>query len=287
MPEASPKSLQSLKSRVRDSFDRAADTYDAAAVVQRRVCQRLLEALDGFGGLDVLGDAASPRILDAGCGTGYGARLLRARWPAAVITNADFAPAMLALARASRKRSDDGGKSDASDTNDTYCAADIEHLPFAVARFELWWSSLAIQWCHAAAVFAEAARVLRPGGALAVSTLGPRTFAELDDAFTGVDAHRHTLPFCEPATIEDALKGAGFRNVLLQRETHAVHYPDLKTLLRAVKAVGAHNVGSGARSGMLGRRAWQRVEAAYEAHRSAFGLPASYDVILAYASKQK
>jgi malonyl-CoA O-methyltransferase len=280
MPEPSPKSL---KSRVRDSFDRAADTYDAAAVVQRRVCQRLLDELE----LRHAATLAAPRILDAGCGTGYGARLLHARWPGAVIANADFAPAMLALARASRNRRDDGDENYDSDANATYCAADIEHLPFAAASFDVWWSSLAIQWCQPTAVFAEAARVLRPGGALAVSTLGPRTFAELDDAFAGIDAHRHTLAFCDPATIAGALAHAGFSDVRIVRETHAVHYPDLKTLLRAVKAVGAHNVGDGARSGMLGRRAWQRVEAAYEAHRSAAGLPASYDVILAYAIRTR
>ena len=71
----------------------------------------------------------------------------------------------------------------------------------------------------------------------------------------------------------------------MQRETHTLHYPDLKTLLRAVKAIGAQNVGAGGRSGMMGRGAWQQLEAAYEAQRQSAGLPASYDVILAYASK--
>lgn len=257
----------SLKSRVRDSFDRAATTYDTAAVVQRRVCERLLDG--GEASWAALPDA--PGILDAGCGTGYGARLLRARWPAAAVTSVDFAPAMLAFAR---------------QASDACCAADIERLPFAQARFDLWWSSLAIQWCHAATVFGEAARVLRRGGALAVSTLGPQTFAELDAAFAGVDAYRHTLPFGSPEAIGEALAHAGFTDIRLRRERHAVHYPDLKTLLRAVKAVGAHNVGAGARGGMMGRRTWQSVEAAYERHRSAAGLPASYDVILAYANKR-
>ena len=67
-----------LKQRVRESFDRAAATYDAAAVVQRRVCDRLLEALR---------DAAPAHILDAGCGTGYGAQCLRLRFPAAHIAS--------------------------------------------------------------------------------------------------------------------------------------------------------------------------------------------------------
>ena len=85
----------SIKQRVRDSFERAASTYDAAAVVQRQVCDRLLEAFD----LSICSAGSPTRILDAGCGTGYGARLLRARWPAVHITGVDFAPAMLSLAQ--------------------------------------------------------------------------------------------------------------------------------------------------------------------------------------------
>jgi malonyl-CoA O-methyltransferase len=252
----------SIKQRVRESFDRAASTYDAAAVVQRRVCDRLLDELDL--------EPAPTRILDAGCGTGYGARLLRERWPQAHLTGIDFAPAMLELAQ--------------RDVNECF-AADIEKLPFADAHFDLWWSSLTVQWCDTDVVFLEAARVLKPGGQVAVSTLGPDTFSEMRAAFAGVDSHRHTLPFSESAKIGDALDRAGLRNLTLLREKHTVHYPDLKTLLRAVKAIGAQNVGEGARSGMMGRTAWQRVEAAYEQHRQPAGLPASYDVILGYAEK--
>ena len=252
--------LPTLKQRVRESFERAALTYDSAAVVQRRVCDRLLEEL---------GVQHPPsRILDAGCGTGYGARLLRTRWPTLHITGVDFAPAMLDLAQCDA---------------DACFAADIEKLPFNTANFDLWWSSLAIQWCDTDRVFAEAHRVLTPSGQLAVSTLGPGTFDELRDAFSGVDRNRHTLPFSEPDDIRQSLERSGFDGVTLRRETHTVFYPDLKTLLRAVKAIGAHNIGHGGRSGMMGRTAWQRVEAAYERHRQPEGLPASYDVVLAYA----
>jgi hypothetical protein len=38
-----------------------------------------------------------------------------------------------------------------------------------------------------------------------------------------------------------------------------------------VKAIGANAVGEGARSGLLGRAAWQRVQAAYERHRTPAG----------------
>ena len=251
-----------IKDRVRESFDRAAITYDTAAVVQRRVCDRLLEALRS--------ERPPAQIIDAGCGTGYGARRLRGRWPLAQITGVDFAPAMLQFAQRDA---------------DICLTADIEKLPFADANFDLWWSSLTIQWCAANRVFGEAARVLKAGGLLAVSTLGPGTFTELRDAFSGVDQHRHTLPFSDPELIREALAGADLHDITLIREKHTVHYSDLKALLRAVKAIGAQNVGAGARSGMMGRAAWQKLEAAYEQHREAAGLPASYDVILGYARK--
>jgi malonyl-CoA O-methyltransferase len=252
------------KQRIRDAFDRAATSYDTAAVLQRQVCEHLLARFD------LPEKPATLSILDAGCGTGYGTRLLRARWPSAHLSIVDFAPAMLDLAR---------------NAADTCTTADIEALPFDEQSFDAWWSSLTLQWCNADTVFAEAARVLRPHGRLAVSTLGPGTFRELRSAFARVDDYRHTLPFSEPAMIRQSLQNAGFSGISLQRETLTQHYPDLKTLLHAVKAIGANPVGPGARSGMMGRNAWQSLEIAYEQHRTPEGLPASYDVILGYAER--
>ena len=255
-----PPQPQSLKQRVRASFDRAATTYDDAAIVQRRACDRLLGSLNP--------ETPPDRILDAGCGTGFGARILRQRWPQAHITGVDFAPTMIERAR---------------NAMDECFTADIEHLPMSGHQFDLWWSNMSIQWCDAAAVFAEARRVLHPGGWLAVSTLGPDTFHEMREAFSSIDAYRHTLHFSEPDAVAAALDATGFGRIELWRERCAIHYPDLKTLLRAVKDIGAQNVGDGGRSGMMGRAAWQRLEAAYERFRTAEGLPASYDIIFAYA----
>jgi malonyl-CoA O-methyltransferase len=261
------------KQCVRASFDRAAASYDAAAGLQRQVGERLLarfpvEISDAPGRALAI---APGSILDAGCGTGYASRLLRQHWPSARITAADFAPTMLALAR-----------HDA----DNCLAADIEALPFVAQSFDLWWSNLTLQWCTASKVFGEAARVLRHGGRLAVSTLAPGTFHELREAFRGVDPYRHTLTFSEPEQISAALAEAGFQRIALSRETVHVHYPDLKTLLRAVKAIGANQVGDGVRKGMMGRAAWQALQTAYERQRTGNGLPVSYDVIYCYAEKR-
>ena len=58
---------------------------------------------------------------------------------------------------------------------------------------------------------------------------------------------------------------------------------DFRTLLQAVKAIGANRVGAGRRSGLLGRAAFRRAEMACETLRTPAGLPLTYDVITLYA----
>ena len=249
------------KELVRAGFARAARGYDAAAALQRAVCERLLARTP---------EGPPADVLDAGCGTGYGARLLKRRWPAARVVGVDFAPAMLDFAAAHA---------------DACVVADVEALPFAAASFDLWWSSLVVQWCAPGSALAEARRVLRPRGRLALSTLGGETFAELRDAFTGIDGHPHTIDFVGVDALAAAAEAAGFRNVVAARERFTQHYPDLRALLAAVKATGANTLGPGRRSGMMGRETWRRLEEAYERHRTAEGLPARYDVVFLTAEK--
>lgn len=301
------------KQRVRAAFDRAASSYDAAAVVQRRVADLLAAGLAApcasrdAAAASAAGAADAPstssttatattatttprsatsaaaavphspppaprRVIDAGCGTGYGGSLLRARWPGIELLAADFAPAMLA-----HPTHANGGA--------LRVAADIEALPCADASVDLYWSSLAIQWCDSARFAREAARCLRADGRLAVSTLGPDTFSELRAAFAGVDRYRHTLAFAPPQALADELHAAGFSDIRIERQTLTLHYPGLRELLAAVREIGANGVGAGARRGLMSRSVWQAFTAGYERQRQAQGLPASYDVILAYARK--
>lgn len=244
--------------RVRQAFERAAPTYDAAADIQRRICRQLAAGL-----------LAHPvaRLLDAGCGTGYARQLLHEPYPAADFIALDLSTAML----------------DRLPGECCRLAGDLEHLPLAAASVDLYWSSLAVQWCDLAAALSEARRVLRDDGRLALATLGPATFGELRDAFRGVDDYRHTLNFLAADEVGKLAHAAGFATVDLRTSRETAFYPDLATLLRAVKAVGANQLGAGRRSGLMSRAAFARVEAAWETRRTAQGLPLTYDVIYLHA----
>lgn len=249
------------KDRVRLSFERAAATYDSAADVQRRICARLADGLPAT--------LAPARLVDAGCGTGYAQRLLQSRFPTAHAVALDLSTAMLQRVATPCCR----------------LAGDLERLPLADACLDLYWSSLAVQWCDLPSVLGEARRVLRPSGRLAIASLGPATFHELRQAFAGVDAYPHTLPFLSPAEIRQLAEQAGFAAVDVQNGTEIAHYADFRSLLRAVKAVGANQLGSGRRPGLLSRSAFAAAEAGIETLRTPAGLPLTYDVVTLYAQR--
>lgn len=259
------------KRAVRRAFDRAAASYDAAAAVQREICTRLAHFAT-----DHPPAGAVARILDAGCGTGYGLPLLAAQFPAAHRVAVDFAPAML-----TRLVQGSGARPGTSPL-----CADLEALPFSDAAIDLVWSSLALQWCDPGLALAELARVLRPGARAWLATLGPHTLWELRDAFTAIDSAEHVIAF---HSLERWLAAAAQAGLALQACDNAASFalgPDLHSLLRDIKAIGAHSVGAARRRLPLGRAAWRALETRYERHRRDDALlPATYDVIYLVLAK--
>lgn len=248
------------KARVRRSFERAAPSYDSAADVQRRICDTLAAHLPPP-------RQAPSRLLDAGCGTGYALPLLQARFPAAQALALDLSQGMLQRIAHPCCR----------------LLGDLENLPLVTGSLDLYWSSLAVQWCELPQVLAEARRVLAADGQLALATLGPGTFHELRHAFAGVDAHAHTLAFHSADEVRQIAAAAGFFTVDVRQHGETAYYADFRSLLKAVKAVGANQLGEGRRTSLLSRAAFARAEAACETLRTPAGLPLSYEVITLYA----
>lgn len=265
------------KARVRNSFSRAATTYDAAAIVQKLVREEMLSRLDLV--------KIQPRtILDAGCGTGLASHALQKRFKQSQIISLDFAYEML---RQTRKTGIvQSLKTLFSRNRHRVLCADIEALPLANASIGFVWSNLAIQWCNNLDLaFQEFHRVLQPEGLFMFSTFGPDTLRELRTATQSANQGVGTSVnrFIDMHDIGDALVRAGFSAPVLDVERFTLTYDDVKSVMRDLKNIGAHNATDGRARGLLGRGFLQKLEVAYEQFRADGKLPATFEVVYGHA----
>ena len=268
--------------QVRRAFSRSAASYDAAAQLQHAVEARLLESLDYLDD-PALQREAPQRVLDLGCGTGRASIAMQRRWPKAQIVSLDLALPMLQQARAASKRSRAWLSNPFARVPQTVCA-DARALPLAESSVDVLFSNLCLQWVEDLdALFAGFRRVLKPHGLLLVSTFGPETLWELRDAFAHADDAPHVSPFADIAGFGDALVRAGFHQPVLDREEETTHYPDLASLMRELRAIGATNALASRRHTLTGRARFASAATAYETHRDARGLPATWETITAMA----
>lgn len=263
------------KLAVRRAFSRAASHYDADAVLQREICSRMLERLDFI-------KLQPVRILDAGSGTGWGARQLQQRYQSAQIVALDIAQGMLHQMRSQARWWHKllGGREQHA------LCADVEALPLARASMDLVWSNLALQWCNdLPQTFVELHRTLKVGGLVMFSTFGPDTLKELRAAFHVADGYNHINRFADMHDLGDMLVAAGFAEPVMDMEYVTLTYNDVKAAMQDLRGIGAHNVTAGRVPGMMGKTAWGRMVQHYESLRRDGKLPATFEVIYGHAWK--
>jgi len=188
------------------AWSERAATYDR---VTGRVTAEVAGAL-----LDAAGVVDGSRVLDVGCGTGIVTAAAAARGARA--TGADVAEGMLAVARERHPELE-------------FVVADAEALPFSAGAFEAVVANLVVNHLPTPEqAVAEFARVLAPGGSVAVAVWDrperAPLFGELTAAVadTGVDVHA-TLPpgpdpyrFADEGEMRALLSAAGLVDVELR-----------------------------------------------------------------------
>ncbi len=246
-----PSTLSVNKSAIAASFSRAANSYDIVAAFQRLCGEKLLARVSNYDGL---------KVLDAGCGTGFFSR--RFRHAGAQVIALDLAAGMLE-------------KSRGNDSADEYVLADIEHIPLPDGSVDLCFSNLAIQWCSSLhAALAEMHRVVKPGGKVVFSSLAQGSLAELAQAWQQVDGKTHTNQFLAFEAIK--LACAPFSHDLqLTQETE--FYPDVMTLMKSLKGIGATHLHQGRDSGLTSRGRFERLASVYPQQEA--GFPLSYQLV--------
>ena len=261
-----------IKQGIRRNFARRAASYDRHAGTQRFMAQRLMALT-----LEVVLQAT--RILEVGCGTGYLTGQLRQANAAARLVALDLDAALVDAAR--RRLGPESGVA--------WLVADGEAWPGG--GFDLIMANAVFQWLtRPADTLATYFKSLNPGGVLAFSTLGPRTFKELAASLRQAAqslnlAVVHEIPavkFLPPEAWAELLDQAGFGKLRLTRELLTVSFPTVREFLKALQATGATNPQPRAFSPRL----LQAMEGDYEAGFAQNGsVPVTYELIWAVARK--
>ncbi len=180
--------------------------------------------------LTALAPLAGRRVLDAGCGSGQA--LLLAAAAGASVTGLDAAELMVARARTRLPEAD-------------LRVGDIQELPFDAASFDVVTSFNVLQYAaDEDAAAAELARVVVPGGRVAVGMWGDPARCDTEEVFAHI---RALMPprtgaaaptISTPGVIEELLAGAGLTVVAGAEVDCPFTFPDLDTGWRGQSAVG-------------------------------------------------
>lgn len=263
---ANPHQLQ--KQLIAESFSRAAAGYDAVADLQRMAGNHLM--------MQIPQDSQPADIADMGCGTGHFTGELAARFPQARCVGVDLSQGMLDYAASHH--------SQISSIN--WVCSDAEKLCMEDDHFDLVYSNFAFQWCQELTdLMAEQWRVLKPGGYLVFTTVGPQTLSQLRSAWQQADSYVHVNQFLPVEDVRSALKLQGFEITYWRREIHTRYHQQLNGLTGELKAIGAHNLNKGRNTGLTGRQQIAKMKSAYESFRTAKGLPADWELVYVVARK--
>lgn len=250
------------------AFSSASNRYEAAAELQRTVRNELLERLLHF--------SISPKVIvDLGAGTGSASRVLKQRYPAAMVMAADLSLGMLQELKKNNSWLDRLRRSKSIES----VSVDAHQLPFRAGSVDLVFSSLMLQWCDLDAVFAEARRVLAPEGIFIFSTFGVSTLQELRAAWAIADANHRVHTFFDMHDIGSALTRAGLKEPVLDVDRHYLNYPDPLTLMRSIKEIGAVNAAQERPRGLTSPRTLQAVSDAYARVPQRSDIVATWEVV--------
>lgn len=253
--------------QVRRNFSRAAASYERHDALQIEVQSSLLERLDFC--------LQTPQwVVDVGAGTGRGTARLKQRWPRAEVLALDHALPMLQTARRNRHWLRPFRRT----------VGDATALPLADRSVDVLHSNLCFQWIDdLPRLFTECMRVLKPGGMLVFSTLGPDTLHELRAAWAAADGQSHVSRFLDMHDVGDAMLAAGLRDPVLDVDRYTLTYDQPRDLLLELKGLGASHADQARPRGLTGRRPYRRMLEAYEQFRQDGRIPASWEVITAHA----
>jgi malonyl-CoA O-methyltransferase len=248
---------------VQRAFNKAADSYDDFATVQRRISHKLCGMISNQQDIN---EKNNP-VLDIGCGTGY------------VFNNFFSGPFRLQLDLAFKMC-----RLASQNNSAATIVANAENLPIMEGYFGLIVSSMALQWVSdLGKVFREIHRVLRSGSSVYISIPLPGTFAELAKVFSSIVGGEHVHDFVSEIEIKKLMRAAGLTEISIEQEKITEIYTNFSTFLQAIKKTGASFKNY---SKLFTLRTLKKIESVYaEKYHSADGIKISW--VIAYIAARK
>lgn len=215
--------MDGTSERIAAGWDRSAAAYDDVLDANRRGAERLVAALP---------DPPYPRVVDAGCGTGFASWAMARRAGARHLTGVDVSAAMVARYR-QRLEGLPGVEVEGH-------VADVLDMPVPPASADAVVSTMTLHWIpdRGRAVAAMAAAV-RPGGVLGMLSSGLGSDHEYRDLIAGlrpavpadlVDAYERMQP--DEAELEAHVRAAGLEPVDVWMERRRRRLPPERFLAR-------------------------------------------------------
>ena len=262
--------MQTLKGKIRHSFDNAAQTYDSVAPLQEEVARRMMGNLEFF-------KVNPKKILDLGSGTGLSRKLFAEKFPRAETFEIDIAFNMLSY---SRTKHPEWTFWPFAHKHHHICA-DIEYLPLKSGSVDFVWSNLVFEWGESITrIIENIRRVLRPGGLVMFSTLGPDTLMELKATFDHLDVNHPINQFLDMHDIGDQLIEGGLLDPVMDAEILKLEFSSFTSLISTLKKAGSISKTLTPSD----RIPWSEVEKEYSNFVQKTNVfPASFEIIYGHA----
>ncbi len=227
--------------RVQQRANRTALSYEKSHFLQKAMAERLAQRLECI-------RLQPNRVLDLGAGTGWMAELIKQHYADAQVLSVDFS--------ANRSRC-------ARDYPCVPITADMHALPLQSGSVDLIIANDSLHWvAEPAMVLKECHRVLRAGGLMMLTSLGPDSLQALRD-----HCQKHSLTamphdFMDMHDLGDELAHAGFADPVMDSERLTLRYHSSEQLCRDIQRLGVGSVMAGPQ-GLMTPRRWQQLWSGY------------------------
>lgn len=254
-----------MRHKIKESFNRAAKSYDKSATVQKIIADDLLNITKKH-------IPQAKNILELGSGTGYLSKLLAQHYPDSQLLISDCAERMLNISNQSLNRQ--------------HIACYSEQLPTASKSQNLVISSLMLQWCDHIKSFNEINRVIKDDGEFILATLGPNTLQALSQCYQQAHKIDHINPLPKLEYLQQHLEKLNLSQLKYIKKNYSIPYTSHYKLIYAISKIGSLYNHLRTQNGLITRSFFKRLDQTYQqlfpTHKH---IMASYEVFFIYGKK--